>query len=541
VLPLLESARAALDAGDLEVALDRLLEAWRTKRAPRLAELIDRVSAELAAARPTLVKKPLASQWAQWIEVADRQVAADFDRLAAVPLPRKWTEAEPLVAHLASWPADPRLARYLAAIVTTNAVYSKYGDNRADQVSGFYHRLMTRLVELRDHRALVALEEERDEHALPYVWWRRNRGEYASRLRAIPVPEPTRQEELILEQLARRYRSDASRAAQSDDLGLTLLAKVHDRPEDLEARAVYGDWLAERGDPRGEFVALQLSARRNPAREALLLKRHGRGWGGPLDGWFDVNRRVFEGGMLAGGGLIPPEDRTSLDDRTLEEPAWRLITSLDLPHRMDPSLLFHPNLARVRRLTLTEVDVPRLLTRSWPFEELILNHWQETLPSPHPLAEAAAFPELKCLGVHDIPHATAKACLSWLPTAPVLGRLERVFLGIYPSNAGPWWEPMSRSPLPELSIGSRTEWLHTFTRDGRGVLGKLRSSLTYRAGMPPSMVDHNMLTMLAALPEEALTEVKIEASTTTRKLSRAKLEAALTRFSRLDRVALPWS
>ena len=29
-------------------------------------------------------------------------------------------------------------------------------------------------------------------------------------------------------------------------------------PDDLDAYAVYGDWLAEQGDPRGELIALQL-------------------------------------------------------------------------------------------------------------------------------------------------------------------------------------------------------------------------------------------------------------------------------------------
>jgi uncharacterized protein (TIGR02996 family) len=47
-----------------------------------------------------------------------------------------------------------------------------------------------------------------------------------------------------------------------------LLAKIHADPTDDRARLVYADWLLERGDPRGEFIALQLGARRDPARGA---------------------------------------------------------------------------------------------------------------------------------------------------------------------------------------------------------------------------------------------------------------------------------
>jgi len=41
--------------------------------------------------------------------------------------------------------------------------------------------------------------------------------------------------------------------------GASLLAAIHADPEDSAARAVYADWLIERGNPRGERIALQLS------------------------------------------------------------------------------------------------------------------------------------------------------------------------------------------------------------------------------------------------------------------------------------------
>ena len=58
-----------------------------------------------------------------------------------------------------------------------------------------------------------------------------------------------------------------------------LLAAVHADLDDDDARAVYADALAERGDPRGEFINLQLAdvaPARKRARE--LLKANGADW-----------------------------------------------------------------------------------------------------------------------------------------------------------------------------------------------------------------------------------------------------------------------
>lgn len=66
-----------------------------------------------------------------------------------------------------------------------------------------------------------------------------------------------------------------------------LLADVVARPDDLKARSVYADALQDNGDPRGEFIQLQLQAESlepGPAREkvekaaAKLEKKHRRAW-----------------------------------------------------------------------------------------------------------------------------------------------------------------------------------------------------------------------------------------------------------------------
>ncbi len=66
-----------------------------------------------------------------------------------------------------------------------------------------------------------------------------------------------------------------------------LEARIRAQPE-TEAFLVYGDWFAERGDPRGDLVALQTKLMARPdsralrAREQALLAAHGDVWLGPL-------------------------------------------------------------------------------------------------------------------------------------------------------------------------------------------------------------------------------------------------------------------
>ena len=66
-----------------------------------------------------------------------------------------------------------------------------------------------------------------------------------------------------------------------------FLRAVKDAPDDDAPRLLLADWLEEQGDPRGEFIRLQLAPedesrpaserRALRARESELLERHERG------------------------------------------------------------------------------------------------------------------------------------------------------------------------------------------------------------------------------------------------------------------------
>jgi len=97
-------------------------------------------------------------------------------------------------------------------------------------------------------------------------------------------------DKLVREKTGKGYVETTPKASVSDDEAFTktLIA----RPDDRAAWSAYADYLSERGDPRGEFMAVQLALEDESlpkaeraalkATEATLLKQHDREWLGPL-------------------------------------------------------------------------------------------------------------------------------------------------------------------------------------------------------------------------------------------------------------------
>src|SRR5438874_7243327 len=85
-----------------------------------------------------------------------------------------------------------------------------------------------------------------------------------------------------------------------------FLRAIRAAPDDDLPRLIYADYLDERGDPRGEFIRLQIERPRLPrsdprraelkAREDELLRRHREDWEGPLADV--VSRADFRRGFI---------------------------------------------------------------------------------------------------------------------------------------------------------------------------------------------------------------------------------------------------
>src|SRR3954471_25092659 len=89
-----------------------------------------------------------------------------------------------------------------------------------------------------------------------------------------------------------------------------FLRAIRDRPDEDLPRLIYADYLDERGDPRGEFIRLQIERpslhfadpRRVELaeRERELLRRHEDEWLGPLSAVVSSHefRRGFVGYVM---------------------------------------------------------------------------------------------------------------------------------------------------------------------------------------------------------------------------------------------------
>jgi uncharacterized protein (TIGR02996 family) len=192
---------------------------------------------------------------------------------------------------------DPRIAKALVAFLV-EAPYSAWDRNGARHI---YGPVLELLVAAGDPRQAPALQDLlahpkaeratiRDELAdtLPVV---------IAQLQAVPVllPEPERER-------WRHFVPERPKAASGAD-GDALLAAVHAEPDSDEVRLVYADWLQERGDPRGEFVMLQVRAAQGRAtaadakRARALLREHEDAWLGGLANV--LTGTSFERGFLA--------------------------------------------------------------------------------------------------------------------------------------------------------------------------------------------------------------------------------------------------
>jgi uncharacterized protein (TIGR02996 family) len=144
-----------------------------------------------------------------------------------------------------------------------------------------------------------------------------------SQTKTFPSPEKAQAEadKLIREKTAKGYTETTPRDAASE--AEALEEAVRSDPHDRAAHSALADWLAEHGEPRGEFMQAQLaledesvpSARRKQlqSREKALLKKHEKDWVGSWadliptprerDGYGNPNpigarSYAFEGGLL---------------------------------------------------------------------------------------------------------------------------------------------------------------------------------------------------------------------------------------------------
>jgi uncharacterized protein (TIGR02996 family) len=137
-----------------------------------------------------------------------------------------------------------------------------------------------------------------------------------------------------------------------------LEARLVDRPE-IDTFLVYGDWLVEQGDPRGELVAIQARLIGAPgdralrAREAQLFAAHRHDWLGaladlPADefavSWFCG---FVEHARILRPARPPAVHATQVLDALVEIPSAALLRGLEIDVQREATIELAPYLGRI--------------------------------------------------------------------------------------------------------------------------------------------------------------------------------------------------
>ncbi len=473
----LRAVRVALDGGDHEGALGALLAAWREARSTRVADLVDRVSRRIV--RPPITGGLLDERVRRWRDIAEAKDPADVDRLVAAQWPGLWREGQKRMRRLFAFPDDPRIAMAIAHELTNR----RYRD-----AFRFYGPLYGKLAQLGDVRVVPLLEARLEQ--LPPL----ERGVYpeaalVAKLAALAVPALAPDAVAELAALEAWFAGEIASERAKAKGEAEFLAAIYADLDDDAVRQVFADWLLDRGDPRGELIALQLAGVQLP-RQTILLNRHGRAWAGALDDALEPDRRIWERGFLVGGVLR----HQPLD---LASPAWAMVHTLELRRGSD------------QRAVVAELAVLRLRGLRG-LDEAVAVRLLAGPPQPH-LRElgvvieddenhvtadlrAAAVPALAHLILTT--HRTPTDLNRW-PHSPVAAQVGKVTVRCGRDNRlGDWFHHYANyfARAEELALEYQDAWRLVATRIGAGPFRRVRVEPLPNAKLP------SLLWVLRSLP-----------------------------------------
>ncbi|MCA9671062.1 MAG: TIGR02996 domain-containing protein, partial [Myxococcales bacterium] len=317
----LDRAAAAVERRDRVEALQHLLLAWRTTAHPHIAALVETLSADIDRALPAVDHALEGEAYHDaWVNLAAQQREVDVARLVPglfrLPLGKLLAAR---VEHMRSRPADPRITRALFEMIAEPPA-------TAQSLKPMWNALFAQLASSGDVRGRALLEARLDQPQGASKFWPHHYQKTRELLEVLPAAPPTLGEATArrvarlgaaLTRLAEGQPSPAqallgegasdggsAAGAVGGDEAAELLAQIEANPSDLSLRSVYADMLSERGDPRGELIALQLRELRGEASAAdrsngrKLLGQFGPRWLGELQPVIVPQQFGFAGGFL---------------------------------------------------------------------------------------------------------------------------------------------------------------------------------------------------------------------------------------------------
>ena len=430
----------------LEGALACLLEAWFELRAPSLSQLIERLSTTMSPRLDPIGAQSPRAFHDEWLERAAAGSSAEL----AVLLPSVASTTSKLaivrlraLEHLLP---DPRF-------VSTALELIRSPPYAGSTTGKFWTQLYRLLVICADPRAIEALESipalDQEDHHLSTMTRRLDRSRLLNierMRRALDDPsielEPTPAQEQLLTKLELRIRTLERASADAAASEQELLDAVLAEPHQLGHRHVYADFLLARGNPRGEFIALQLAgstkkSARSRAKE--LLETHGNAWLGELGPALTVADTRFAAGFLHSARVKLSLDGALLE-RVIDHPLWATVVRLanaPLPVLASPVMRALEVLRLDDTLSAQLVRSSHRLTQVRRFElelrpsyrnQLFMSSYRAFNPRYlEALARLRQLPSVEQLCIDSHVELDSER-LRWLWRAPMLSRLRTLEL-----------------------------------------------------------------------------------------------------------------
>jgi len=532
----LEQARLAIAREDWEAALSTLLEAWRSRRAPRLADVIDRVTSRLPHA--PVPGKTVKARTESWLALVARQEARDIGSILATPWPKRWQDCVTLIDALGAFPDDPRIAVAMASIVQATPT-----DSWAS--IAFYRPILSLIGRIGDPRTKPMLAADLA-IAKSRFWNDRQRPVVLSTYDGLDdAPMLESVEDAALARLEVLFASEVRQEQASEKNEADFLSAIYAAPDDDTPRAVYADWLTERGDPRGEFITLQLApSEATRKRVKQLLKKHGRTWAGELDRVVDKEGRVFRRGFLTEVVMLRDPTKEGVP-RVVALPEWQLVTSIAQgygTYGFGRALLTAPWLGTVRALW----GISEFAIGKFEAPNLELLHFDPSMENKEELLVsrarlAVAFPRLKALGLGVSPMNLGLYLEQPLPPS-----VERLVVIHWTSAIGEFARVLETANVSVSVIEHRREhyargyqaWSFELRRDAAGRYTRLRAvSLDPNEPIAYSGYLHQAISSVASLTELVVLPA-LGCAYDAGEI--ASLEEAIASARTLEKIDVPW-
>ncbi len=215
-------------------------------------------------------------------------------------------------------------------------------------------------------------------------------------------------------------RANRRPRAPETDASRELLRQIRETPDDDKPRLAYANYLRERDDPRGDFLAMQLETpglSRMPKPERDLLRWHYNEWLDPLTA--AVDKVVFRRGFLVSCRTIRARALGLVGD-----PAWATVEHLDSDI---VELIAHPCMRALREISVNYRTLRALCGRDdVVLPKIIYARVRLTScppQTPKRVVDNTVLPELRELELHHT-NPRGHQDWSWLFDTTLADRLE---------------------------------------------------------------------------------------------------------------------